>query len=173
MAEDSRVRKPSSNFMKPLSALRLLASVTLAAGVVFFFNGCTSPKQSAHGAYGINPLSIEELFKKADQNGDGKVSRQEFSDLLITEAFGIYDPKGRGYVTLDEYVAGGGTAEDFRKIAKPGSDRFTLADAKSSKMVRDRMSTPFDGADVDGTGFLTWKEFEAYRKLAAPYTRGS
>jgi hypothetical protein len=35
------------------------------------------------------------------------------------------------------------------------------------------MVKPFDEADVDRLGFLKWQEFEAYHKLAAPYTRGS
>jgi Ca2+-binding EF-hand superfamily protein len=159
--------------MNPLSALQKVLPVALAAGALLTLNACSTTKKTPRGMYGINPLSIEELFKRADTNGDGKASRNEFTDLLITEAFGIYDPKGRGYVTLAEYEAGGGSAADFRKIAKPGADRFTLADAKASPLVRDRMAKPFDGADVDRSGFLTWQEFEAYRKLAAPYTRGS
>jgi Ca2+-binding EF-hand superfamily protein len=110
-------------------------------------------------------------FQQADTSGDGKVSRDEFVDLMITEAFGMYDRQGKGYVTLEEYVAGGGTPAGYRKIDRRGSGKVTLADAKASKLVRDQMAMPFDQADTDGSGYVTFQEFISYRKKAAEFTR--
>lgn len=148
--------------MKPL--LPTLASALAAA---FLFTGCSCLCPADGNA------ALMKRFKQADKNSDGKVSRDEFADFMIEEAFVGYDKKGDGYVTLAEFVEGGGTAKTFRKIDRAGTGKVTLADAKASKVVRDWMSVPFDEADAElgGKGYISFKEFVAFRKKAQDYVR--
>jgi hypothetical protein len=106
--------------MIPFSTLQKVLLVAFALGALLTFNACYTSKKKPRDVHGINMLSIEEMFKQADKNGDGKVSRNECTYFLITEAFAIYDPQGQGYVTLAQREAGGGSAADFRRIAKAG-----------------------------------------------------
>ena len=141
----------------PLAVAAAIASLNLA--------GCASA-QSGNAA-------LMKRFKQADRSGDGKVSRDEFTDFMITEAFGVYDRDGKGYVTMEEFVAGGGTPSTYRKIDRTGKGKVTLADAKASKVVRNWFAQPFDEADADtgGNGFISFDEFVAFRKKATDYVR--
>lgn len=143
--------------MKNLILLLALSSLVLA--------GCAQRKAADGNA------ALMKRFQQADVSGDGKVSRDEFVDLMITEAFANYDRTGKGYVTVEEYVAGGGTPAGYRKIDRRGLGKVTLADAKASKLVRDQMAIPFDQADANNSGYVTFEEFVAYRKQAAEFTR--
>ncbi|MGA0849245.1 MAG: EF-hand domain-containing protein, partial [Chthoniobacterales bacterium] len=103
-------------------------------------------------------------------SGDGKLSRKEFTDFLIAEAFANYDTNKDGFVTLAEWTAGGGSRETF--LAMGGrSGKLTLAQVQSSKIAQNQMAIPFDSADTSKTGYLTFDEFVAYRAAAAPYVR--
>ena len=109
-------------------------------------------------------------FKQADASADGQLSRKEFTDFLIAEAFANYDKNKDGVVTLAEWTSGGGTKETF--LAMGGRDgALTLAQVQASKVARNQMAKPFDQADTTKSGYLTLEEFVAYRKAAAPYVR--
>lgn len=127
-------------------------------------SGCATQPQSGNAA-------LMKRFKQADASGDGKVSRDEFVDFMITESFVNYDKGNKGYVTLGEFTAGGGTPATYRRIDRDGNGRVTLADAKASRIVRNQFVKPFDAADTSGTGYVTFDEFVAYRAAAAPYVR--
>lgn len=107
-------------------------------------------------------LPLEKRFKKADTNGDGLVTRAEFTDFVIEDAFLRYDRDGDGFVSEQEYVAGGGTAANFRKINTSGTGKATLAEARASKVIRETLVVPFDEADVSRNGYVTWEEYQAY-----------
>lgn len=145
----------------------LLPIFVAALTVAFLLPGCSCLCPADGNA------TLMKRFKQADKNSDGKVSRDEFADFMIAEAFAQYDKKGDGYVTLAEFVEGGGTAKTFRKIDRAGSGKVTLADAQASKVVRDWMSVPFDEADAElgGKGYISFKEFVAFRKTARDYVR--
>lgn len=145
--------------MKPLIRLSsVLALLALAAGCA-----TVRPAKSGNAA-------VMNLFKQADKNGNNQVSRKEFTDLLIAEAFAMYDKDNDGVVTLAEWTAGGGTPQHFRAMgAKDG--KLTLAQAQASKIATDQMAKPFDQADKNHTGYVTLDEFVAYRAASAPYIR--
>lgn len=109
--------------------------------------------------------ALKKRFNQVDASKDGKISRDEFTDFMIEEAFKTYDKDGKGYVTLDEYIAGGGSERGFKAINKSGSGKVTLAEAKKSELARHQMAMPFDEADADGggTGYVSFDEFVAFR----------
>ena len=136
----------------------------LALIVSVFIGGCATTSTP-------KPRNLEALFKKADTDGDGRVSRDEFADFMIEEVFANYDKNGNGYVVEAEFVAGGGTPETFKKINRSGTGKITLEEAKASKLIRDTMTVPFNEADVNGNGYVTWDEFQQFRARAQPYIR--
>ena len=139
------------------TSVPLLAFTTLAA--MLALGGCASHPS------GTSEAALKKRFQQVDASGDGKISRDEFTDFMIEEAFTMYDADGKGYVTLEEYVAGGGTPQGYKAINKSGSGKVTLAEAKSSELARHQMAQPFDEADADGggTGYVSYEEFLAFR----------
>jgi Ca2+-binding EF-hand superfamily protein len=135
----------------------------LLAAASVILSGCVTTPKSGNAA-------VMNLFKQADADGNSQVSRREFTDLLIAEAFANYDKNKDGFVTLAEWTAGGGTRETF--LAMGGrSGRLTLAQVQASKVAQNQMALPFDQADTSKSGYLTLEEFVAHRKKAAPYVR--
>ncbi len=109
--------------------------------------------------------SPEQKFQKADKNGDGSVSRVEATNLMIADAFAMYDSNGDGFVSESEFVASGGTPEGFRKINKSGSGKVSLEEAKASPEVFNTFVVSFDEADVNKDGKVTLAEYQSYLKL--------
>jgi Ca2+-binding EF-hand superfamily protein len=103
-----------------------------------------------------------KAFQRADNNSDGSVSRQEATDLMIADAFMMYDSNGDKVVDEAEFMASGGTAENFRKINKSGSGKITLEEAKSSKRVFNTFVVSFDEADTNKDGLVSYEEYVAY-----------
>lgn len=142
--------------MKPAFVSVCLIGVSL-------LGGCASA--------GKRPLTVEELFRQADRSGDGRVSRDEYENFMIEDMFIRFDKNGDGFITEEEFVADGGTVATFRTINASGSGKITLAEAKASKLVRDRLAAPFKEADVNGNGYVTWEEFSVARARARAYVR--
>ena len=117
------------------------------------------------------PPTLDELFDKADRDGDGRISRDEFSGLMIEQAFYWMDGDHKGTISEAEFLGSGGSKEIFRQIDVTGKGYFTVEDAKASAVARKAMSLPFDGADKNGNGSITRAEFQDYQKRAAAYTR--
>lgn len=110
-------------------------------------------------------LSPEQRFQRADKNGDGSVSRVEATNLIIGEAFAMYDSNRDGYVTEVEFVTAGGKSENFRKINKSGSGKISLQEAQASREVFNVFVVSFDEADVNKDGKVTLAEYQSYLKL--------
>ena len=127
------------------------------------FGGCstTTPKRP----------TVEELFKKADVSGDGRVSRKEYEDFMIVDMFAIYDANGDGYITEAEFVADGGTASTFRELNVSGTGKLTKDEAMNSAFIRNRVAAPFDEADVNHNGYVTWEEFQVALAKRRAYVR--
>ncbi|HEY8901329.1 MAG TPA: EF-hand domain-containing protein [Chthoniobacterales bacterium] len=130
---------------------------------VLLLGGCASPQPKV--------VSVEVLFKKADKSGDGRVSREEYQDFMVEQLFAMYDKNGDGFITVEEYVADGGTAEGFRKLNQSGTGKLSLEEAKKSALIKDRMAAPFDEADANHNGYVTWEEFQVARAKRQAYTR--
>lgn len=144
--------------------MNLFALAVLTAAI--FLTGCSTTPPSTSG-----DDALLQRFKQADTSGDGSVSRMEFTDFMITEAYALYDKEGKGYVTLEEFTAGGGSVSAFRRMDRDGKGKVTLADVKASEVARGQFVQPFDDADTSGSGHVTYDEFIAYRIAAAPYIR--
>lgn len=117
------------------------------------------------------PTTVKALFQRADKSSDGKVSRAEFEDFMIENMFASFDTNGDGFITEKEFIADGGTVKTFKAINVSGSGKITLEEAKKSKFIRNRLAAPFDEADVNHNGYVTWEEFQAARAKAQAYVR--
>ena len=106
--------------------------------------------------------SPEQKFKKADKDGNGTVSRSEATNLMIADAFAMYDENSDGYVTVIEFLASGGTQENFRKVNKTGSGKISLAEAQGSPLVFNTFVVSFDEADTNKNGQVTMAEYQSY-----------
>jgi Ca2+-binding EF-hand superfamily protein len=109
--------------------------------------------------------SPDQKFQQADKNGNGSVSRQEATDLIIADAFAMYDSDRDGFVTEAEYVASGGTPENFRKVNKSGSGQIPLEEAQASPMIFNTFVVSFDEADANKDGQVTLAEYQSYLEL--------
>jgi Ca2+-binding EF-hand superfamily protein len=111
------------------------------------------------------PLSPEQKFQKADKNSDGTVSRSEATNLIIADAFEMFDANGDGFVTEAEYSASGGTPENFKKINQSGSGQVSLQEAQANPTVFNTFVVSFDEADTNNDGQVTLAEYQSYLQL--------
>ncbi len=106
----------------------------------------------------------EQKFQRADKNGDGSVSRVEATNLMIADAFVMYDSNGDGFVSEAEFVASGGSSENFRKINKSRNGKISIAEAQANPAVFNTFAVSFDEADSNKNGQVTWVEYQSYLK---------
>ena len=116
--------------------------------------------------------SPAEMVKRADADGDGKVSRDEFIKARTTaleQAFARMDTDGDG--KLDEKEVESGAAQ-ARAMGPAGLGGFRRPDAdRPQRPGTDRPQRPgamaeqgFDRMDADGDGKLSKEEFAAGMK---------
>jgi len=116
--------------------------------------------------------SPAEMVKRADTDGDGKVSRDEFIKARTTaleQAFARMDTDGDGKLDEKEVEAG---AAQARAVAPAGLGGFRRPDAdRPQRPGGDRPQRPgamaeqgFDRMDADGDGKLSKEEFAAGMK---------
>jgi Ca2+-binding EF-hand superfamily protein len=85
-----------------------LCTLLLCSGLVL--KAADEPKKGEAKA----KASPEEMFKKLDKNGDGKLSKEEFigkkegeAKEKAEKAFAAKDKDKDGFLTLEEFKAGG------------------------------------------------------------------
>lgn len=117
------------------------------------------------GCATTTPLTPEQKFQKADKNGDGSVSRLETTNLIIADAFKMFDANGDSFVSEAEYLASGGTSKNFSKINKSGSGQVSLQEAQANPSIFNSFVVSFDEADADNDGQVTLAEYKSYLQL--------
>lgn len=117
------------------------------------------------GCATTSTLSPEQRFQRADKDGSGSVSRVESTNLIIADAFAMYDSNGDGFVSEEELVAAGGTSEDFRKVNQSGSGKISLEEAQASPQVFNNYVVSFDEADTNKDGQVTLAEYQSYLEM--------
>ncbi len=108
--------------------------------------------------------SPAEIVKRADADGDGKVSRDEFIKARTTaleQAFARMDTDGDG--KLDEKEVETGAAQ-ARAMAPAGRGGFRRPDADRPQRPGAMAEQGFDRMDADGDGKLSKEEFAAGMK---------
>lgn len=138
------------------------SSSLLCVAAVLSFTACSTTPPAP---------SVEDSFRRADLNGDGKVSRAEYDTHLIGEMFARFDTDKDSAITEKEFVDNGGTAEGFRRINTSKTGRMTLAEARASAGVRKTLDAPFLEADANGDGAVTLEEFRTAREKALDAVR--
>ncbi len=145
--------------MKNLLLIPLTAALALSLGAC----ACGSKRPASS--------TLEARFAAADVDKDGKLSRPEVRNSMLEQAFVLFDTNKDGSITLEEFVACGGSAKSFKKIDTNGNGVITLQEAKGAKIAIDNMTAAFFVADVDNDGYVTLGEALAYREKVRAVTR--
>ncbi len=134
---------------------------------------------AAAGADDLTKLTAQELFKKADKNGDGKLTLEEFQATVYPSPkhapnlFKKADKDGDGKLSLEEMTAAldsvpwwkltRKTPEELFKAADKDSDgKLSLDEFKEVDPHKNHFEAHFKKFDKDGDGKLSLDEFKAF-----------
>ena len=138
------------SFSRRLASLLLLGMFSILTALT-----PAAAKEGSDDAWGVvvKPQKAEEIVRKFDENGDGKIDRTEFS-LRIVRFFNDLDRNRDDFVTRDEIPGlskSAFDAIDANKDGKISAYEFVTAD-----------SLKFEAIDTDNDGFITVEEVAAY-----------
>jgi hypothetical protein len=105
------------------------------------------------------PKKLSAEFANADTNGDGTLSRSEFSNFLTAFWVKKVDANGDGRVSRAEYLSGDRTEAGYNDIDRRGRGSVTATDAMRSARFRNLLEKEFTKADTNGDGVLSNSEF--------------
>ncbi len=113
--------------------------------------------------------AIEELFDRADKNGNGRISVNEYVNIFSEHGITVEDEEVRkvselaneyGEVTKDEFLQYARTSEFFRS-QMDRSDEDSVASKREAIAKAERAFKIFD---KDNDGFITKDEFKKISK---------
>ena len=96
---------------------------------------------------------LRQQFQETDQNGDGKIDRDEFYRRSV-DLFYFLDKNRKGYLVIIDIR--GMSPEDFKAADRNGDGKLTLDEFENGRF------RAFEAADTNGDGVLTFEEVEAY-----------
>jgi len=103
-------------------------------------------------------------FDQADTNHDGRLSRDEVSDMIVTEIFNGRDVNRNGKLTKAEWVVPGDRQGNqiFRNADANHDGVVTLEEAKAYGRKIGVGKAFFNEADKNHDGYLSREEVRAY-----------
>jgi Ca2+-binding EF-hand superfamily protein len=110
-----------------------------------------------------NRLRADKVFSKIDNNGDGKISRDEVAARPhLAKNFDRIDVNKDGFMTRDEMIAMR-EKRDGRVLSRMDTDRDGKLSRDETKN-RPKLAENFDRIDTNRDGFLSKEELIAAHK---------
>ena len=149
-------RKHHSRRNLSLSALgQAAAGRALILASLLALSACATPKHSQSSA---------DRFDKADENKDGKLSRGEASDYLVSEIFASRDANRDARMTPQEWSGGDSARDaDFKKRDANHDGIVTIDEAIKYGRDQGIANQIVREADKNKDGALDKAEMEAYQ----------
>ncbi|KAI5579934.1 hypothetical protein POPTR_008G134300v4 [Populus trichocarpa] len=167
------------------------SSIDSPSGMAASINGSKSPSVRLR----LQVEELEQVFKKFDVNGDGKISSAELDSFwkklgheaseeelqrMITE----FDADGDGFIDLQEFVALNTQGVDTNEVMENLKDAFSVYDidgngsisAEELHKVMASLGEPcsmaecrkmISGVDRDGDGMIDFEEFKVMMMMGA------
>jgi Ca2+-binding EF-hand superfamily protein len=128
----------------------------LALAALLLLNACQSTPPAEE--------SFEARFQRADSNQDGKLSRQEASDLYVRNVFESRDENQDGQLTATEWWPGNDAAQRamFKQCDTNQDGLVSLAEALAWGRTNQGWGQVMMEADTNKDGFITLAEARAY-----------
>ncbi|KAI4357551.1 hypothetical protein L6164_001491 [Bauhinia variegata] len=154
-----------------------------------------SPSLSSHQSRIQLAAELEQVFKKFDVNGDGKISASELGSIMASlgeptseeELIGIIkgvDSDGDGCINLDEFIELHTKDVDSNEVMENLKDAFSVFDIdgngsitaeelqKVMKNLGDECSVAecrkmISGVDSDGDGMIDFEEFKVMMMMGS------
>ncbi len=143
--------------------ISLIITALFAASAAYAQAPADAPK-------GERGARMQEHFKAADKDSDGKISRAEADASLprVAKNFDALDANKDGFVTTDEMRAAHGKGKHGDKMHahmksadKDGDGKFSREEATASMP---RVAKDFDAIDTNKDGFVTRDEMRAFHE---------
>ncbi|KAL4318286.1 hypothetical protein GQ457_18G023290 [Hibiscus cannabinus] len=157
-----------------------------------------SPMRSSFGNFTqIQLREIEEVFKKFDANGDGKISALELGSILkslgqrpsdeeLDNMIREFDADGDGFIDFHEFIELNTNGVDYEEVLENLKDAFSVYDIDgdgsiSAEELHEVLQSLGDdcsmaecrkmisGVDNDGNGMIDFEEFKIMMMAGASF----